>query len=271
MCYKRILLVFFTLSILTFSNSCEFEGPAGINSLLNIVAEAPGSNCKAGGVRIESGLDNNRDSSLSADEIAQVQYVCNGANGSITAIVSEAAGSNCLYGGFKLATGIDANINHSLDASEINSTQYICAVGTDKQIRLPFPTGGSTRSTTYVITDQFVKETQYLVKFNKLDYANVAAIKFGGTMTAGIDPMNVNISNQTTAFVELFNVTDNVSLANSEVSLTANGSTKTAFVETVDLSASLPAKEIQLIIRIRTSDSNHTASFASPYIFIYKN
>ena len=131
MCHKRILHVFFALTILTCSNSCEVEGPAGLNSLVNIVAEAPGSNCKAGGVRIESGLDNNRDASLSLDEIAQVQYVCNGANGSISAVVSEAAGSNCMYGGFKIATGIDTNINQMLDASEINSTQYICATGTD--------------------------------------------------------------------------------------------------------------------------------------------
>jgi hypothetical protein len=267
---RNFVVIFFQLVFLL-STSCEVEGPAGLTSLVNLVSEPVGSNCGAGGTKIESGLDTNRDEDLDSDEVTQVQYVCNGANGSITAIASESAGSNCPYGGFKISTGIDFNFNKNLDPTEVSSTQYICAVGTDKQIRLPFPTGGGTRSTTYVISDHNAPQAQYLVKFNKLDYANVASIKFGVTITAGIDPMHASPTSTNTASVELFNVTDNVSVSNSEVQVTATGSGKISFVETGDLSASLPAKEIQLIIRIKTSDSNHMASAASPYLFIYKN
>jgi hypothetical protein len=267
----RISVVVLLQLVLIFSISCEVEGPAGLNSLVNMLSEPPGSNCATGGSKIESGLDANRDEVLDSDEVTQVRYVCNGANGSITAVVSEGAGTNCTYGGFRISTGIDLNFNYNLDQAEITSTQYICAVGTDRQVRLPFPSGAGTRSTTYVISDQQVQQAQYLVKFNKLDYANVASIKFGVTITAGIDPMNASPSSTNTASVELFNVTDNVPVQNSEVQVTASGSTKTLFVESGDLSASLPAKEVQLVIRIKTSDSNHTASAASPYVFIYKN
>lgn len=255
-----------------FGTSCEVEGPAGLNSLVNLGVEQPGSNCVSGGVKIESGLDANRDESLGSDEVTQIKYVCNGvdgANRSITTIGTEGPGSNCLYGGVKVATGIDLDLNENLEPGEIKTTQYICAAGTDKQIRLPFPSGASTRSTSYVISDQQIPQAQYLVKFNKLNYADVGSITFGVTITSLIDPMFPGQSN--TAFVELFNVTDNVAIANSELQLTANGVTQTAFLETGNLLASLPTKEIELVIRIRTSNSNHVASAASPYIFVYRN
>lgn len=267
---KRALIIFVFLFVVAVTNSCDLEGPAGLNSIVHLTTELPGANCKNGGVRIESGLDANRDEQLASEEVNQVQYVCNGANGSVTTISSEPVGSSCPYGGFKISTGIDSNFNQNLDVTEINSTQYICAVGTDKQIRLPFPSGASTRSTSYVVSDHQIPQLQYLVKFNKADYANVSGIKFGATLTAGIDPMNVGISTTNTASVELFNVTDNVAIANSELQVTANGATKTLFVESGDLSASLPAKEIQLLIRIKTSDANHSASVGSAYVFVYK-
>ena len=43
--------------------------------------EAPGANCPNGGIKIESGPDLNGDGVLDGDEVAQVQYVCSGANG----------------------------------------------------------------------------------------------------------------------------------------------------------------------------------------------
>lgn len=217
-------------------------------------------------------MDANRDESLSSDEVTQAQYICNGADGasgSITIVGTEGPGSNCPYGGVKIATGIDLDFSENLEQGEIKSTQFICSVGTDKQIRLPFPFGASTRSTTYVIADQQIPQAQYLVKFNKLNYADVSSITFGVTITSGIDPMFPGESN--TAFVELFNVTDNVSIINSELQLAADGATRTAFMETGNLLESLPAKEIELVIRIKSGSSNHIASAASPYIFIYKN
>lgn len=257
------------LLLIIFVAGCEVEGPAGLNALVNLVEEQPGTNCSAGGTKIETGTDSNRDDALGANEVIQVQYVCNGHHGSVTVLESEAPGTNCTYGGLKLSTGIDSNSNDVLDPNETKTSQYICAVGTDKQIRLPFPTGSSTRSTTYLVSDQVREQNQYLVKFNKTNFADVTSITFGVTLTALIDPMFSG--ENATAYVELFNVTDNASILNSELQITANGTTTTAFLETGDLSSALPGKEIQIVMRVKVSSGNHVAQAASAYIFINKN
>ena len=257
------------LFLIIFVVGCEVEGPAGLNALVNLVEEQPGPNCSDGGTKIETGTDSNRDDALGANEVTQVQYVCNGDDGSLTVLESEAPGINCTYGGLKLSTGIDSNSNDALDPNETKTSKYICAVGTDKQIRLPFPTGGSTRSTTYLVSEHISEQNQYLVKFNKTNFADVTSITFGVTLTAAIDPMFSG--ENATAYVELFNVTDNASIPNSELQITANGTTTTAFLETGDLSSALPEKEIQIVMRIKVSSANHVAQIASAYIFINKN
>ena len=57
------------------------NGQNGLNALLKTTAEAAGANCTAGGTKIETGLDANRNGTLDAEEInpSQTRYVCNGA------------------------------------------------------------------------------------------------------------------------------------------------------------------------------------------------
>src|SRR5262245_11034829 len=56
-------------------------GPAGatgsesLSSLAAVSNEPPGANCATGGTRFETGLDTNRDGTLSADEVTSTQYV----------------------------------------------------------------------------------------------------------------------------------------------------------------------------------------------------
>ncbi len=107
------------------------DGQDGRNSLVRIDAEAAGANCPAGGNRVSSGLDLNRDSSLSGAEVSSVQYLCHGANGSngLSARVlmsGEPAGAHCAAGGQRISVGLDADGDGALSAGEVQSTSYVC-------------------------------------------------------------------------------------------------------------------------------------------------
>jgi hypothetical protein len=58
------------------------DGSNGFNSLIKTTDESPGSNCIAGGKKIESGLDNgegnssSNDGILSSDEVDVTEYIC---------------------------------------------------------------------------------------------------------------------------------------------------------------------------------------------------
>lgn len=55
--------------------------PAAPSSLLALTPELPGANCPNGGTAITSGLDDNNDGILQAQEIDSTAFVCNGVNG----------------------------------------------------------------------------------------------------------------------------------------------------------------------------------------------
>jgi len=54
------------------------DGEDGKSSLLAQTAEPPGAHCPLGGVRIDSGLDDDRDGHLAPDEVDATSYVCAG-------------------------------------------------------------------------------------------------------------------------------------------------------------------------------------------------
>ncbi|WP_294238232.1 hypothetical protein [Chryseobacterium sp. sg2396] len=56
-------------------------GSNGKNALVKTTAESAGGNCTTGGMKIESGTDNNSNGILDASEITDTRYVCNGTNG----------------------------------------------------------------------------------------------------------------------------------------------------------------------------------------------
>jgi len=59
------------------------DGEAGYNTLINTSNEGPGDNCENGGIKIELGLDVNRNNILEIDEVnnSLTVYVCNGGTG----------------------------------------------------------------------------------------------------------------------------------------------------------------------------------------------
>jgi uncharacterized protein (TIGR03382 family) len=113
------------------------NGLNGQNTLLKITDEPAGSNCAAGGKKVETGVDDNGDGELQAGEVDHMEYVCNGVAGdngkkALVSVTDEAAGDNCAAGGKKVEAGLDANDNGVLDPAEVDQTTYICN-GTDGQ------------------------------------------------------------------------------------------------------------------------------------------
>ena len=75
--YSYLLLIITSLMML----SCTEDGIDGLNglsSLVNILDEPPGENCSDGGVRIETGIDQNANGTLDKNEIQQVSFACDG-------------------------------------------------------------------------------------------------------------------------------------------------------------------------------------------------
>ncbi len=112
-------------------------------------AISPGAECPAGGIQVDSGIDENGNGKLDTSEIDNSQTVCNGVNGAdgvagadgldgangmdgangLSALVNqsnEAAGKNCPFGGVRFEVGIDSNNNGQLDTREITATEFIC-------------------------------------------------------------------------------------------------------------------------------------------------
>ncbi|MBN2722679.1 MAG: SBBP repeat-containing protein [Deltaproteobacteria bacterium] len=116
------------------------DGAQGNSSLVELTDEAAGENCENGGVRIDSGLDLNRNGILETEEILSTRFVCSsiGQDGSdgnsvLVELTDEAAGENCENGGVRIDSGIDDNEDGFLDSSEVDVVRYICD-GTDGNI-----------------------------------------------------------------------------------------------------------------------------------------
>lgn len=101
----------------------------GADSLIHSINEPPGSNCRYGGVRIESGLDQDGNALLDTNEVSDVSYACGARVDGATSLIEVSAepnGPNCPEGGFRFNAGLDDNDDGLLDASEIASTAFSC-------------------------------------------------------------------------------------------------------------------------------------------------
>lgn len=108
------------------------DGTDGQNSLATTSAEAPGTNCAGGGIKIQVGVDADGDNVLDPEEVKTTSYVCNGTSGhsSLVATAAEPAGANCPFGGTKIETGLDLNDDGTLAPEEVDrdSTSYVCNI-----------------------------------------------------------------------------------------------------------------------------------------------
>lgn len=133
---------------------CDGEaGSDGAQALVDLSAEAAGSNCADGGTRIDSGLDADGDGLLDPAEVAATEYACNGADGvdgatgptgptgatgptgpagavSLLVLTAEPPGPNCPNGGTRIDSGLDADADGVLDPTEVAATDYVCSPDT---------------------------------------------------------------------------------------------------------------------------------------------
>lgn len=113
---------------------CHGEDGENSLSLVAVEEEAVGANCSAGGNKVTSGQDLNADGTLQAEEVTDVNYICNGTNGvdgedglsALINVADEPEGVNCPSGGKRIQTGQDDNADGILQALEIDQSDYLC-------------------------------------------------------------------------------------------------------------------------------------------------
>jgi hypothetical protein len=120
--------------------------------------------------------------------------------------------------------------------------KYLKEGDLDKEVILEIPLTSSW-GTTYPDFKNLPAFT-YLVDFDKRDYPKVDSITFNATMLTD-RPTD-------TAYVRLFNLTDNVAIANSTLSASTNTSFEDVkMVRTNNLYQSLPEKKITLVVQTK--------------------
>jgi hypothetical protein len=110
------------------------DGPVGQPGLETLVRTSPvaGEPCteSGSGLRIEWGLDQNRNDVLEDTEVEEEQVLCDGDVGLTTLVVvlDEPAGANCSNGGSRIESGVDLNGDGILDPVEVEDTEFVCDV-----------------------------------------------------------------------------------------------------------------------------------------------
>ena len=239
------------------------NGVDGNNSLTKITNEAAGENCENGGVKIDSGIDTNGNGMLDEDEIIATAYSCNGLDGkvSLVNVNDEVAGENCENGGVKIESGIDDNGNSVLDQNEIRVERYICNGidgGFDEQIRLII-LGYTNFSGASTSSNRLIGE---LIDFDKRNWIGVDSIIFV--------PRMLSVTN-TTAYAELYDLTNDKVITNSTVS---TSSTSVMHIKSNNIYDNLPEEEIDLTVQIRAENSNPNTSVSvrgRSYLMLYRH
>jgi hypothetical protein len=124
-------------------------GAVGVSSLVDVTAEPAGTNCVAGGFRIDAGLDNGDGGETAADgvlgegEVDATSFICNGIDGAdgqdgndgsggidgVATLIAQTqitAEGPCTGDGIRIDSGLDTDRDDTLDGSEIQATEYVC-------------------------------------------------------------------------------------------------------------------------------------------------
>lgn len=168
---------------------------------------------------------------------------------SLTVLHDEPESTNCPHGGVRIENGLDSNSNATLDRDEIVSTTYLCdGFNSDFQdeARLVLFSSGSGASGTSSVNGRKMGE---IVQFDKGNWVNASSIFY----VAWIYSEDANNS----CFVELYNETDGQVIANSVLT---NNNTQYPGVLMIseNIIANIPAKEIDISIRLRTQTEGVT-------------
>ena len=141
------------------------NGAAGINSLVEQTSLAIGNeNCLNGGVQIDSGLDNNADGSLGADEVTTTKFVCTPAREQLSARDVNVTTSNEWYTAGK-ANVQKAMSNNAMQAQLAQAKNVILFVGDGM--------GVSTVTAARILEGQMKGKMgeEHQLSFDKFDYS----------------------------------------------------------------------------------------------------
>ncbi len=101
-------------------------GSDGLSTLISVSREPEGDNCTNGGIKIEAGLDNNRDGILDTKEVDDTAYVCNG-TGDGSAIFTYRVGGT--VSGLSGALTLQFNGGEELDVTANGSFAFATRLG----------------------------------------------------------------------------------------------------------------------------------------------
>jgi len=217
------------------------NGVAGNASLTRTTNENSGGNCGNGGLKVEYGLDVNKDGILNDNEVTYTTYVCNGINGnlSLVNITDEAKGGICGNGGIKIESGIDVNNNKILDNSEVQVTKYVCN-GNGGIVFVEARVSLNTISTVYA------NPISKGIRFDIREFKDVKSVVFEAS------PYVANSNNY--ALVELYNITDGKAIVNSLIR-SNNLPSAVQNLQSNEILNELPQKEVQLGIKLSSEIS----------------
>ncbi|MDT0634799.1 choice-of-anchor I family protein [Spectribacter hydrogenoxidans] len=129
------LLVFLLAAGCGGDNNGSAGGNGAPSVSANAVAVAPGPECPAGGVEVETGIDENLNGLLDDEEVDESAVLCSGEAGadglSLAVLVDNQVGDACNAAGVRVRVGQDDNGNGTLDApAEVDDTAIACGAGT---------------------------------------------------------------------------------------------------------------------------------------------
>lgn len=251
--------------LITFLVSCTGEdgavGPSGLNSLVSTIIEPIGTNCEFGGLKVQTGIDNNANGTLDSNEVLKTDFVCSIAGkNSLINMVTESAGTTCANGGIKVDSGIDNNNDGVLNEDEITISRFICNGvdgGFDEQIRLVIY--GSENSAACSRNTLMAGD---LIAFDKRKWNGVDSIVFVPRIYS-----EFAISNASAA---LYDQTNNEVILNSTLS-TNNTDQQPEHLFSENIYDDLPEAEVDLQIQLSTENSGSNVCITGKsYLLLYR-
>jgi len=229
------------------------NGVDGNTNLTRTTNENSGGNCGNGGLKVEYGLDVNKDGVLNDNEVKYTTYVCNGINGnlSLVNITDEAKGGICGNGGIKIESGIDVNNNKILDNSEVQVTKYVCN-GNGGIVFVEVRVSLNTTSTA-------ISPISKGIRFDIRDFKDVKSVIFQASPFVG------NSNNY--ALVELYNITDGKAIVNSLIR-SNNLPGVIQNLQSNEILNELPQKEVQLGVKLSSEISGQFSDMYNACIIL---
>ena len=108
-----------TDEVLTTNFICSIKGD---NSLINTSIESSGNNCTNGGIKIDSGIDNNNNGILDDSEIQSTRFICNGIDGGIDEQIRLSFGNSFLVSSSSDWIFSNNETEHLLKFNKLNYT-----------------------------------------------------------------------------------------------------------------------------------------------------